>query len=85
VDKVAKNSVADQAGFRPGDVLEQVGTTRTRSQGDVMWALRLAPEEGRLDVTVLREAKRQKLFLELSPGWRKPDLSWRRSVSKLKK
>jgi membrane-associated protease RseP (regulator of RpoE activity) len=85
VDKVTKGSAAENAGFRPGDVLRQVGSTYTMSQGDVMWALKSAPKEGRLSVTVAREAKQQEVILELLPGWNKPDLSWRRSVSKLKK
>jgi hypothetical protein len=85
VDKVTKDSAAEKAGFRPGDVLRQVGDTHTLSQGDVMWALKSAPKEGQLPVTVVRDGKQQKVVLELFSGWQKPDLSWRRSVSKLKK
>ena len=85
VDKVAKNSPAEKAGLRPGDVLRRVGDTSILSQGDLMWALKAAPNEGQLPVTFVREAKQQEAVLELFPGWKNPDLSWRRSVSKLKK
>lgn len=85
VDKVTKNSPAEKAGLRPGDVIRQVGGTTTISQGDVMWALKSAPKEGRLPVTIVREAKQEEVVLDVIRGWNKPDLSWRRSVSKLKK
>ena len=54
-------------------------------ESDVMWALKSAPKEGRLPVTVVREAKQEDVLLVMPNGWKKPDLSWRRSISKLKK
>lgn len=85
VEKVVKDSPAEKAGLRPGDVLREVRGTGTISQGDAMWALKSAPKEGRLPITFVRQGKQQEVFLELIPGWKTPDLSWRRSISKLKK
>ncbi|MCS7045121.1 MAG: PDZ domain-containing protein [Gemmataceae bacterium] len=85
IERVIEASPADKAGLRPGDIVWQVGSVPTRSQGDVMWALKLAPKEGRLALVFERNAKRRETSLELAGGWKKPDLSWRRSVSKLKK
>jgi len=85
VDKVVKNSPADKAGLRPGDVLREIHGVGAMSPGDAMWALKSAPREGRLPVTFVRDGEQQEASLELVPGWMTPDLSWRRSISKLKK
>jgi membrane-associated protease RseP (regulator of RpoE activity) len=85
ITRVAKDSAAERTGLRPGDVLQQVGNTRTLSQGDVMYALKAAPSEGRLTVTFQRDGKPQEQALDLAAGWKQTNLSWRRSVSKLKK
>lgn len=85
VVEVAKGSAADKAGLRPGDDLHQVRGTRIRSQADLMWTLKYAPQAGQLPLTFLRAGQSQEAVIALSPGWTVPDLSWRRSVSKLKK
>jgi hypothetical protein len=66
-------------------MLRNIGTTQTNSQGDVMWAMKSAPKEGSLPVTIARASGPMELSIELLRGWNKPDLSWRRSISKLKK
>jgi hypothetical protein len=83
--KVAKDSPADQAGLREGDVLRTVRGTPILSQGDLMWTLKYAPQKGPLPVHFERAGREREVTLELSAGWKKPDLSWRRSVKKLKK
>jgi hypothetical protein len=84
VEKVSANSPAEKAGLRTGDVLRTVGGIRTLSQGDVMWGLKSAPKQGRFAITAVRDGKPRDLALDLPDAWNKPDLSWRRSVSKLK-
>lgn len=85
VAKVATGSPAEKAGLLPGDILRKVGGIKTLSQGDVMWALKSAPNQGRLPVLFVRKGQDREVVVELPAGWKKPDLSWRRSVSKLKK
>jgi hypothetical protein len=85
VEKVTKNSAAEKAGLRPGDLLLRVGGLTTLSQGDVMMALKSAPKEGPVPIRVERQAQPQEIVLDLPADWNQPDLSWRRSVSKLKK
>jgi hypothetical protein len=85
VVEVAKNSPASKAGLRPGDVLRTVRDTGIFSQGDLMWCLKQAPAKGQLPVTLLREDRLVEIVLDLPQAWRKPDLSWRRSATKLRK
>lgn len=84
VSQVAADSPADQAGIRPGDVLQRIENVAILSQGDAMWALKSAPMDGRLRVSLVREGSPREAVVALSPGWKAVDLSWRRSLAKLK-
>lgn len=63
---VAPDSAAAQAGLRPGDVIEQVQTTKIGSANDALRALRAAPTTGPLRLRIVREGRGQ--FVLLPPG-----------------
>lgn len=84
IEKVAAGTPAAKAGLRIDDVVRGAGSTPVRSQGDLMWALKLAPQTGRLPLTVMRAGESVEVALDLPVGWNSPDLSWRRSAKKLK-
>jgi hypothetical protein len=78
--KILAKSPAERAKILPGDELRRIADVELLSQGDVQWALHNAPAKGPLTVELVREGRRLKLTLELPPGWRKTDQSWRRSI-----
>jgi serine protease Do len=84
IHSVHPDSAAARAGLQPGDELYRLGTTRTLSQGDVMWALSRAAPEGTVPVVYVRGGELHETMLPLAAGWKQMDLSWRRSVRKLK-
>jgi hypothetical protein len=85
VAAVIPDSAAHKAGLRLGDFLETMEKTRVSSQGDVMWALHNAPSEGTLQVQFARAGQSRTVALHLSAGWKRTDLSWRRSIKNLAK
>lgn len=76
---------ARAAGLEKGDVLDGIGKVKIFSQGDVMYALHLAPAEGKLPLSYLRAGKSYTTELTLDRGWKATDLSWRASVRRDKK
>jgi hypothetical protein len=83
VNAVAPNSVAGRAGLRSGDVLRTINGQPVASIADVQHALHRAPWDGRLPLAWLREGRPMEGALALTAGWKKTDLSWRRSVKTL--
>lgn len=81
---VRARSPAAQGGIRKGDRLESIGDVPILAQGDVMFALHNAPAAGKLSIQFRRDGLTQQADLELPPGWRKNDVSWRRSLQKEK-
>lgn len=58
----------------------RIGGTEIRSQGDVMYALHLAPLEGKLDLHWRRADEVRSATIAVTRGWKKTDLGWRRSM-----
>jgi hypothetical protein len=82
VAKVLPGSAAGRAGMKPGDELSRVGGVNVLAQADVLWALHNAPAKGRLGVEYRRDGRSRTAALELLPGWRRTDMSWRQSILK---
>ena len=80
VNAVAAQSPADKAGLRPGDLLTRIQETEIRSQGDVMRALHLAPQEGSVSLQWRREGQVHSASIPLARGWRETKLAWRASL-----
>jgi hypothetical protein len=80
VERVEPNSPAARAGLQPGDVVYDIGGQTVHSFADAQFALDKAPKTGAIEVAWRRGNKTQKKSLALHEGWRRTDLSWRRSV-----
>ncbi len=81
VSEVKKGTLADAAGFKPGDQVRTLNGQPLLSIADVQWVLhRTSPEGAKLKATVLRDGKPLELTLALENGWRQlDDISWRAS------
>ena len=80
VERVAPDSAAAKAGLLAGDRLVKVNGLNVASFADLQYALHKAPASGRVAATWLRQGKRLQGELELAPGWRQSDVSWRWSL-----
>ncbi len=83
VERVAPDSAAARAGLRAGDVLHRLGAVPIHSFGDAQFALDHAPEQGKLDLSWIRDGATSTSSVDLSPGWRKTDISWRASMRRM--
>jgi serine protease Do len=83
LEGVVAKSPADAAGMRAGDILVQVNGEGIATFSDVQHALHKAPPVGELHVRWSRDDKSMAAMLKLAPGWRRSDVSWRRSVKGL--
>lgn len=79
VIRVETESVAQQAGFRPGDRIRSLDGQPMLSIADVQWVLHhVPPTGGVVSAEVDRNGTGQRLMLRLPAGWRESgDLSWR--------
>lgn len=83
VKSVSPDSIAADAGFRPGDRLLTLDSQPLLSIADVQWVLQQTPASGgRLVATVQRgNAGNQQIELNLPSGWRERDqIAWRASA-----
>jgi predicted metalloprotease with PDZ domain len=80
VRSVRAKSPADRAGLRAGDTLRTLNGVAVASFADAQHALHRAPASGRVAVSWERDGKGQSAELELPAGWRKTDISWRKSM-----
>jgi serine protease Do len=80
VRSIVPEAFADRAGVRVGDVLTQVNGQRVASFADIQHALHEAPLQGKITVTWTRDGQGKKAELDLPPGWRETDISWRESM-----
>ncbi len=81
VREVAPESPAARAGLAPGDVLGAAGGQRLFGQADLRGVLhRLPPDAAGVELVWTRGGEVRSGVLELAPGWRATELSWRISV-----
>jgi hypothetical protein len=81
VQKVAPDSPAADAGFKPGDQIKALDGQPLLSIADVQWVLHHTPADGAaLKAEVVRDGKPVSLEWKLAKGWRQADdISWRSS------
>jgi len=80
VEHVDSNSPAAVVGLRPGDVVHSIGDITVRSFGDAQFALDKAPNSGSIEISWRRGGETLQNRLALREGWRRTDISWRRSM-----
>ena len=80
VKRVESDSSAARVGLRPGDVVDNIGDHTIRSFGDAQYALDKSPKSGSIEITWRRGDETMQKRLALREGWRRTDLSWRRSM-----
>jgi S1-C subfamily serine protease len=80
--RVEEKSLAEQAGFRKGDVIVRLDGQPLVSIADVQWVLHRAAADGASVKAAVRRGERQaELTLTLPKGWReRDDISWRVST-----
>jgi serine protease Do len=87
VTRVEAGSLAEKAGFRPGDEILKFGGQTPLSIADVQWVLHHTPSEGgTVAATVSREGKATELKLTLPADWKQlDDIAWRASTWELRR
>lgn len=81
VARVAKSSAAAETGLKPGESITHMDGQAITSIADMQWVLHHVPNKA-ATVTVTGD-KTGKHTLELKPGWKKYDISWRGSIWEL--
>lgn len=87
VIRAEAGSLAEQAGFRAGDVIESLQGQPLLSMADVQWVLHHVPASGgKVTANVRRGGQTSQLVLELPASWRRlDDISWRASSWELRR
>lgn len=80
VHSVRLDSPAARAGLQAGDRLRTLNGYSVASFADATYGLHQAPARGRIPVTWERQGRRHEGVLDLGPGWRKTNLTWRPSL-----
>jgi S1-C subfamily serine protease len=80
VQKVEANSLASTTRIKPGDIIKQLNGYPIASFADAQFALNKAPAQGEISIRWLHDDEEQSAKLQLPPGWRKTNLSWRPSM-----
>src|SRR5262249_40215421 len=83
VEQVTPGSPAARAGLKRGDIVQQLRGVPIHSIADAQFALDRAPAKGAIDVSWIRDNQTLTGKLDLSEGWRRDDISWRRSMFNL--
>jgi len=85
LESVIKDSPAEQAGLRSGDVVTRIDDVPTRSESDVRWALGHAEDGKPIRVSVERpqangKSKNIRLVLRPEGDWKQTQIGWRKSM-----
>jgi hypothetical protein len=81
--EVLPKSAAASAGLCGGDKLQRIAKVPIHSFADAQFAMDHAPTSGKLEIQWQRDGNDYRATLDLVPGWRKTDISWRPSMRRL--
>ncbi|MCA9169783.1 MAG: PDZ domain-containing protein, partial [Planctomycetales bacterium] len=79
IKEVAANSVAEDAGLKPGDEILVINRQPLLSIADFQWAMgRIPPRGGEAELVIKRDNVTSTVLMTLSNGWRRRDnIEWR--------
>jgi S1-C subfamily serine protease len=80
VKAVKDGSPAAKVGLQPGDVLLTLNNNPVTSFADAQYALHKAPSKGAVPVSWQHGKEQKQDMLQLAPGWRKTNITWRPSL-----
>jgi predicted metalloprotease with PDZ domain len=80
VRSVLAGSAAARAGLRAGDAVRSVNGVAVAAQADFQYGLHRAPWAGKVPIAWERGGKALAGTLELAPGWKKTNITWRTSL-----
>jgi hypothetical protein len=85
--RVDAGSLAEKAGFKPGDEIQSLNSQPLLSMADVQWVLHHVPAAGgSVNAVVSRGGESSDVTLALPTGWRKlDDIAWRASSWELRR
>jgi len=85
--RVDAGSLAEKAGFKPGDEIQSLDSQPLLSMADVQWVLHhVSAGGGSINAVVSRGGKTSNVTLALPAGWRKlDDIAWRASSWELRR
>ena len=85
--RVDEGSLAEKAGFKPGDQIQKLADQPLLSMADVQWVLHHVPAEGgSVPAIASRRGESVQLTLNLPTGWRQQDdIAWRASSWELRR
>ena len=81
IRSITRHSPADLAGLKPDDVLTELNSVPVHSFGDAQFALDRATWTGEISVKWERAGHGHTGVIPLKAGWKRTDISWRRSLS----
>jgi hypothetical protein len=85
VERVDEGSIASRAGLRVGDEIVTLAGQPLLSIADFQWVLQKTPMTARLSARVGRGSESLDLTLDLPPGWRRGNISWRATTWDLRR
>ncbi|HVE60349.1 MAG TPA: PDZ domain-containing protein, partial [Chitinophagaceae bacterium] len=74
INSVTKESAAEKAGLKKGDIITSIGSKKIEEPGDVAEAIRSHKPGDKVAITILRDGKEQKLNAELTK-WKGIDMN----------
>lgn len=83
IEQVPPDSAAARAGLKPGDVIRQLNGVPVHSIADAQFGLDRAPALGAVPLSWERAGATLAGQLPLPEGWRRNDISWRRSMDRM--
>jgi membrane-associated protease RseP (regulator of RpoE activity) len=83
VQRIVPDSPAGRAGLKTGDTLRQLADVPIHSLADASFALDRAPRKGKIALTWQRAGTKHTGAIDLPEAWRKSDITWRPSMSRM--
>ncbi len=85
IERVETGSAAAKAGLRAGDVMTHANGQAVISIADIQWVLHNLPTgNAAVKFSITRDGKASTHTVQMTPGWKQTDISWRGSMWSLR-